>query len=171
MAEELPGSIDDQKRKALQNLFIYLSHPQPTLEEALGLDYLDRVSNTDQLYVKKVRRYKDAPQPEEVWLDDEGRWLRVIGYAKEETFTYDEEGYLIEATLSENAGQGWDRRFTYTSDEGIKRLRRLEVTRYRGAGSQDDGMLRGEQQGGIQVVNFDSNGNPDNLIPLWIYSD
>lgn len=61
--------------------------------------------------------------------------------------------------------------FIYRTEGDKKLLSRLEITRYGAAGSQDVGMRRGEQLGEVQVVNFDLNGTPDNLIPLWIYSD
>lgn len=66
-----------------------------------------KVKDTHDPYVKLVSRYDGDPTPDEVWLDEDGRYLRITNYAKVETFTYDDDGYLVEQTLAENAGQGW----------------------------------------------------------------
>ncbi len=164
--------MKSKKINDLRKLFEHVSKPQLTLQETLGINYRNRVIATDKHNLKKVRRYEDDPTPDVVELDHNGRWVRVTNYGLEHTCAYDNEGYIVKTTLKENAGQGWDRKFFYEKDEdaGGKRLIRLEVTRYRGDGSTARGMLRGEQIGEVQVVNFDVNGNPDNLIPLWVYT-
>ena len=65
--------------------------------------------------------------------------------------------------------------------DGTKRLSQLEVSRYKSAEDRSQEvqagkvssaeMKRGDQVCDRQVVNFDEKGVPDNLIPLWIYSD
>jgi len=111
-----------------------------------------------------VIRYNGDLSPEEVFLDGKNRYIRITSKELEQTFIYDEDGYLTKASLTKGNGQGLDRSFTYRPGKnGLKELVRLEVTHYSAGRTK---MQRGEQNGEVQVVNFDMTGKPDNPSPF-----
>lgn len=159
--EEVKGETN------LRNMYDSLSRPQPTLNEALGDDYSKRVTGTDDPRKKIVIRYNGDLSPEEVFLDGKDRYIRITSKELEQTFIYDEDGYLTKASLTKGNGQGLDRSFTYRPGKnGLKELVRLEVTPYGAVGFGHSKMQRGEQNGEIQVVNFDMTGKPDGPSPF-----
>jgi len=190
MSSEQPKSPEAEKKEALTNLFKKRSSPQRLFREEIesaqkeneNLTCEDDKLNPNVFWVSM----RNGAHPDRVELDETGRYIEIHSgeRPKLETFEYDEEGYITRQGLIENAGQGWDRKFTYTTGpDGRKILSRLTVIRYDAAPREErdlkqvlptdmsntpTAMKRGAAIE-TQVVNFDSHGKPDNIIPLWVY--
>jgi len=190
MNPEKPKSPEAEKKEALTNLFRQRSVPQRALIDEVQdarKENKDLTWEQDELLpnVIWITRRKGA-DPDRVELDETGRCMEIHSgnYPQLQTFEYDKEGYVARHGLIENAGQGWDRKFTYTKGpDGNKIPSRLTVIRY-GAAPREQRNLKevlptdtmdtptAMKRGAAietQVVNFDSNGKPDNVIPLWVY--
>lgn len=145
-----PGTLSKMERKDnFSSLYWKLSKPWPTLKQMLGNTYSRRVFDMQQDYVKSVAMYSnDTYINYEVWLDDNGRPLRIVGNEEIAIMVYDDKGYLTEEEHSRNDGSKTESFYTYENvRNGSKRLILFKSIEYK------DDLAKTSQ------LKFDKHGN------------